>query len=487
MSTDEVTAVSSLLHNGALSLAEAGTEGEHDVWSWLKQVTVEFDALRVTNAKLVTRVQQLERMTGGVGALNDEEFLAELPNRMSKALRSAQQVGHEIVKQATSREAALLQRAAEDASKIRREANAEARRLLERAAEDARAHLEEARRGGKEIAARAQVQQDHVLAELAAQRRDLDSELERLETERTYLRQVFVAVKRSLEGPSLQSGTARPDADEEVSEPLGEPTTLRGPLRPRPRHTRNGSRLARPNEGRMPADALVGASQRQEDQLQKESGPPTSADQPVKVLFICGANVCASPMAALLLGRRLAERRIPAAVSSAGLAPRGQRPPAPVVQVLQARGLELTAHKSVALNPQLLNEADLVLGMADQHVHAAAHLAPAAWPYTFTLKELVRFDQVMPRRRRDEPLEDLLALVHHARSQPQARTATNAASLGGDLGDYVADASGYSYDACARVAEELERLIDRLVAFLWWKPAAAQVGQPGRFFDDALS
>ncbi len=487
MSTDEVTAVSALLHNGALPFPEAGTEGEHDVWNWLKQVTVEFDALRVTNAKLVSRVQQLERMTGGVEALNDEEFLAELPNRMSKALRSAQQVAHEIVKQATSREAALLQRATEDAAKIRREANAEARRLLERAAQDARAQVEEARRGAEEVAARAQAHQDHVLAELAAERSDLEREWERLETDRTYLRQVFVAVKRSLEGPSLQTTTTRPEGDEEVSERPSEPTNLRSPARPRPRHPRNGSRLARPNEARAQADAPVAVSQRQEDQLQRESRPRSSAGRPVKVLFVCGANVCASPMAALLLGRRLAELRIPAMVSSAGLAPRGQRPPAPVVQVLQARGLDVTGHKSVALNPQLLSEADLVLGMADQHVYAAAHLAPEAWPYTFTLKELVRCDQVMPRRRRDEPLQDLLALVHHARSQPQARSATNAASLGGGLGDYVADASEYSYEACARVAEELERLIDRLVAFLWWKPAEAKAAQPRRFFDDALS
>lgn len=51
----------------------------------------------------------------------------------------------------------------------------------------------------------------------------------------------------------------------------------------------------------------------------------------------------------------------------------------------------------------------------------------------------------------------------------------------------MADASEYSYEACARVAEELERLIDRLVAFLWWKPAEAKAAQPRRFFDDALS
>lgn len=477
---DDLSAVSALLHKGSLSFSGGGAGGEDDVWDWLKRVTVEFDALRVTNAKLATRVQQLERMTGGVGALSDEEFLAELPNRMSKALRSAQQVGQEIVKQATSRETAVLQRAAEEAAEIRRDANAQAREVLERASQDARNRLEEARRFGKELTAQAEAQRDHVLAELGAQRDELHQGLDRLEADRVYLRQVFVSVKRALERPSQHAGIGRPDVKIATEVP-SEPAAPRGPSRPRPRHPRNGSRLARPDEPRQQTDLSAGADHPQED-----GAPRTTVQRPVNVLFLCGANVCASPMAALLLGRRLAELGVPAIVSSAGLSPRGQRPPAPVIEVLRDRGLELAGHRSTVLSPQLLNEADLVLGMADQHVHAAAHLAPQSWPYTFSLKELVRYDQVMRQRRRDEPLEDILALVHHARSQQKTRSASGGTRYEVDLGDYVADVTEYSYEACVRVAKELEQLIDRLVGFLWWNRVPRRDAS-GKVFDDASS
>jgi hypothetical protein len=59
-------------------------------------------------------------------------------------------------------------------------------------------------------------------------------------------------------------------------------------------------------------------------------------------------------------------------------------------------------------------------------------------------------------------------------------------SAGGDPGDYVADGTGYSYDVCERMAEDLERLIDRMVAFLWSAPAP-RTGSSAKVFDDALA
>ncbi len=91
----------------------------------------------------------------------------------------------------------------------------------------------------------------------------------------------------------------------------------------------------------------------------------------------------------------------PPSFGTAGLEQRGARPP--VLQVLRARGLELSGHKSLALNAQLLGEADLVLGMARQHVEAAAHLAPHVWPSTLTLKEIVSYDRPVPGRGPESP------------------------------------------------------------------------------------
>jgi protein-tyrosine-phosphatase len=187
-------------------------------------------------------------------------------------------------------------------------------------------------------------------------------------------------------------------------------------------------------------------------------------------------------MAALLLGQRLSGLGIRAAVRSAGLEQRGSRPPAPVQQVLRARGLDLQGHRGAVLEAQLLGEADLVLGMGFRHVQAAAHLAPRAWPYTFTLKELVSFDSIVSARRQDEPLEGLLSRVHRARTEPLGGSAQD--TRPGGPGDDVPDEIAYSLDACEQEAEELERLIDRLVAFLWRGPMPPT--NPSRkIFDDA--
>lgn len=450
---------------------EAGGTGGQDVGGWLQRMAAEFDELQTVNAKLVARIQELERMTVGVAALSDEELLAELPTRMSRALQSAQSVGQEIVKQARDREAALLQRAAEESAEIGRSAHADAHDLRQQAADEARARLEEAGKRAEEIASQARSQRKRVIAELEARRVSLDRESERLEAGRTYLWQVFATLKEALEEPARAGFTEEaPVAPLDAAPPSA-------PERARSRHPRNGSRGPRHDEPRPQDDVMAAPPDRE-----IEPPPRTSPPQPVKILFVCGSNLSTSPMAALLLGRRLSDLGIRAAVRSAGLEQRGPRPPAPVLQVLRARGLELQGHRSVVLNTQLLGEADLVLGMALQHVQAAAHLAPQAWPYTFTLKELVSFERIVRPRGRDETFEDVLGRVHRARSESVARSTGERRAW--DPGDYVSDDIGYSYDACERVAEELDGLIDRLVAFLWWGQGPP-TKPPHKVFDDA--
>lgn len=471
MSTAEASALDASGQHRSQPDGEAAGTGGQDVGGWLQRMAAEFDELQTVNAKLVARIQELERMTVGVAALSDEELLAELPTRMSRALQSAQSVGQEIVKQARDREAVLLQHATETSAEIGRRAQTDAHDLRQQASDEARAHVEEARRLAEEIASQARAQRGRVIAELEARRAGLDRESERLEAGRTYLWQVFATLKEALEEP------ARAGFNEEAPAAPSDAAPPSSPERARSRHPRNGSRGARHDEPR-PHDEVVAAPPERE----ADPASPTSPPLPVKILFVCGSNLSTSPMAALLLGRRLADLGIRAAVRSAGLEQRGPRPPAPVLQVLRARGLELQGHRSVVLNTQLLGEADLVLGMALQHVQAAAHLAPQAWPYTFALKELVSFERVVRPRGRDEALEDVLARVHRARGAPVARSTGERPVW--DPGDYVSDDIGYSYDACERVAEELEGLIDRLVAFLWWGPVPP-TRPPHKVFDDA--
>ncbi len=126
-----------------------------------------------------------------------------------------------------------------------------------------------------------------------------------------------------------------------------------------------------------------------------------------------------------------------------------------------------------------------MLGMARQHVEAAAHLAPHVWPSTFTLKEIVSYDRPVRGRRPEESLRGFVARVHEARSQATARSAGGPPDSG-DAGDYVSDQMGYSHEACERMTDELSRLIDRTVAFLW-PGSLSPARSAGRVFDDAMA
>ena len=122
------------------------------------------------------------------------------------------------------------------------------------------------------------------------------------------------------------------------------------------------------------------------------------------VLLLCTANVCRSVMAQAMLSARLAARGVTAGVGSAGLLAGDRRPPPEVISVMAARGIDVSRHRSRVVTAEDLAAADLILGLAREHVRHAAVLLPAAWPRAFTLRELVRRGQQAGSARPGEPL-----------------------------------------------------------------------------------
>ena len=168
----------------------------------------------------------------------------------------------------------------------------------------------------------------------------------------------------------------------------------------------------------------------------------------------------------MLLRHRLAAAGVEAVVRSAGLLESGNPASASGIDILAGRGLDMKAHRSTTVSAAILQEADLVLGMARQHVREAVVLAPQVWPRTFTLKELVRRGAAIGPRKDGEPLEAWLARAHMGRS--------TSLLMGVAPEDDVDDPIGQPRSAYERMVEELDDLIERLVA-LAWPPAA--VGQ----------
>src|SRR5580700_9226157 len=92
---------------------------------------------------------------------------------------------------------------------------------------------------------------------------------------------------------------------------------------------------------------------------------------------------------AILLGL-LGRRHIDVEVVSAGILVGGQPMDADALATVSRDGPDMSGHRSRSVDTESMEAADLVLCMERHHVREVVVLAPNAWDYTFTLKELVR-------------------------------------------------------------------------------------------------
>jgi protein-tyrosine phosphatase len=186
--------------------------------------------------------------------------------------------------------------------------------------------------------------------------------------------------------------------------------------------------------------------------------PEDSYTRPIDVLFLCTANICRSPMAEALLARQLAQAGVDAHVHSAGLLYDGESPPPDGIEAMAARGVDTSGHISRKMTEAMLRDADLVVGMAKEHVREAVLLVPDTWPKAFTIKELVRRGEDVGPRRPGQTLMDWTSAVHAGR--------TRAEMLGASAEDDVADPIGRRRSFYDQTAQELDDLTARLAKLI---------------------
>jgi protein-tyrosine-phosphatase len=98
--------------------------------------------------------------------------------------------------------------------------------------------------------------------------------------------------------------------------------------------------------------------------------------------------------------------------------------------------------------------------MTREHVREVVVLVPEAWPYTFTLKELVRLGEAHGRRGPGQPLPSWLAEVGVGRE----RSALMGAGLIDDIEDPLGGTPARFVETAAELRDLCRRLMDLVVA-----------------------
>jgi protein-tyrosine phosphatase len=169
-------------------------------------------------------------------------------------------------------------------------------------------------------------------------------------------------------------------------------------------------------------------------------------------------------MAAAILERRLSERGVDARVTSAGTRPWNAGATDHSVTVMRERGLDISGHENCQLTRDLVDKADLVLGMTRDHVSFAVARSPETAGRAFLVGELARLGGQVGPRDASEPLARWAERAANAR--PQNRPLGRAV-------DEIADPVGEPIDVYRRTAEVLDRRLSEIADLLGGVPTLA--------------
>ncbi|HEY1922895.1 MAG TPA: Sua5/YciO/YrdC/YwlC family protein [Tepidisphaeraceae bacterium] len=106
------------------------------------------------------------------------------------------------------------------------------------------------------------------------------------------------------------------------------------------------------------------------------------------ILFICSGNTCRSPMAEAIAKKYLADRmsvspdeledRGVSVISAGSFAMPGAPAAPPAVEALRGMGIDLTKHRSQTLSVELIQQADFIFAMTQNHARSVTSLVPGS-------------------------------------------------------------------------------------------------------------
>jgi protein-tyrosine phosphatase len=174
--------------------------------------------------------------------------------------------------------------------------------------------------------------------------------------------------------------------------------------------------------------------------------------EPIRILVVCTANRCRSPVAEVLLWKALVVKGVPAVVRSAGFLEPGVPVDESTRRVMAERGIDLAGHRSTRVSEDLLEWAHLILTMERRHARELVVMAGSELP-VFTMRS---FPSVVTG------LDDIQRKSLAALAAGRAHDAL----AGSSADDDVPDPIGRPAASHRSVADELEDLSVRIAAGL---------------------
>ena len=188
--------------------------------------------------------------------------------------------------------------------------------------------------------------------------------------------------------------------------------------------------------------------------------PADDIARTLRILVVCSANQCRSPLAEASLLAEAGARGLPVSVRSAGTqAMPGVPATGPTVDAARKLGRDLTGHRSAVVAASSVAAADVVVGLERRHVQELVVLQPGTFSRTFTLKELGRRGRDVGPRPADEPVPVWLARVHTGRRPTDM--------LGASPDDDVADPTGSRAADHLTTAEDIDQMAVELLELLF--------------------
>lgn len=181
--------------------------------------------------------------------------------------------------------------------------------------------------------------------------------------------------------------------------------------------------------------------------------------QPFRLLCMCTANRCRSPMAEAIATSLLAARDVDAVVVSAGTMEGGSPATGGSISAMARRGIDLSGHRSHEVDAETVAAADLILTMERRHLTTIAQLDVQAVRRAFPLKELAELAPLVGWRPDGITAQEWVRRADALRS-PQV---VLSASTDSD----VADPMGGPRRAYRQTAEEIDGLLRTVLGALF--------------------